>query len=187
MDATQRIFERSLNPMLIADDGRRYVDANAAACRLLGLTREEILRLKVDDLTPPDRRGAVAALWESFRKEGSQAGRFELLLPDATRLEVAFSATADIAPGRHLTIFMTPSTPELNGEPDDARPASLTPREREILSLVALGITGEEIAECLVISAETVRTHLRNARAKLGAKTKAHAVALALSRGLLRL
>lgn len=56
----------------------------------------------------------------------------------------------------------------------------LTNREREILSALAEGHSGAQIAERLVLSPETVRTHVRNAMAKLGATTRSQAVALAL-------
>jgi PAS domain-containing protein len=47
-------FQRSLLPILVADDRRRYVDANPAACLLLRLRRAQVLELRVDDLTPPE-------------------------------------------------------------------------------------------------------------------------------------
>jgi DNA-binding CsgD family transcriptional regulator len=56
----------------------------------------------------------------------------------------------------------------------------LTAREREILGFLAKGMSGAQIAEQLVLSPETVRTHVRNAMAKLGASTRSQAVALAL-------
>jgi DNA-binding NarL/FixJ family response regulator len=56
----------------------------------------------------------------------------------------------------------------------------LTAREREILQMLAGGLTGEEVAVRLVLSPETVRTHVRNAMNKLNAKTRAHAIALAV-------
>lgn len=59
----------------------------------------------------------------------------------------------------------------------------LSPREREVFTLLARGFTGERIAEQLVLSPETVRTHVRNAMAKLAAKTRVHALALALHCG----
>jgi DNA-binding NarL/FixJ family response regulator len=59
----------------------------------------------------------------------------------------------------------------------------LSPREREILGLLSRGLSGEEAARRLYLSSETVRTHVRNAMAKLGATTRVHAVALALKRG----
>jgi DNA-binding CsgD family transcriptional regulator len=65
---------------------------------------------------------------------------------------------------------------------EDGR-SSLTQRESQILSLLAAGRSGAQIADELVLSAETVRTHVRNAMSKLGATTRSHAVALALRRG----
>ena len=59
----------------------------------------------------------------------------------------------------------------------------LTDRERELLALLAQGFDVEAIAEELCLSPETVRTHLRNALQKLGASTRAHAVAIAVRVG----
>jgi DNA-binding NarL/FixJ family response regulator len=56
----------------------------------------------------------------------------------------------------------------------------LSVREREVLDLLAQGLTGEEVAARLFLSPETVRTHIRNAMRKLQADTRVHAVALAL-------
>jgi DNA-binding CsgD family transcriptional regulator len=58
----------------------------------------------------------------------------------------------------------------------------LTRREREILGLLAGGLSGAQIADALVLSPETVRTHVRNAMAKLGASTRPQAVVLAMQR-----
>lgn len=63
------------------------------------------------------------------------------------------------------------------------RTTTLSPREREILGLLSRGLSGEQAAKQLVLSSETVRTHVRNAMSKLGAATRVHAVALALQRG----
>jgi DNA-binding NarL/FixJ family response regulator len=56
----------------------------------------------------------------------------------------------------------------------------LTQREREVLRLLADGLTNEEMGKRLFISAETVRTHIRKAMAKLDADTRTQAVAKAL-------
>lgn len=56
----------------------------------------------------------------------------------------------------------------------------LSPRQREIFDLLAQGLTGAQIAKRLFISSETVRTHIRNAMAKLEARTRVHAITLAL-------
>jgi DNA-binding NarL/FixJ family response regulator len=57
---------------------------------------------------------------------------------------------------------------------------ALSSRESEILGLLAEGLTGEQIAKQLVLSPETVRTHIRNAMEKLGASTRVEAVVKAL-------
>ena len=59
---------------------------------------------------------------------------------------------------------------------------TLSSREWEILSMLAEGLTGEEIARRLVLSPETVRTHIRNAMEKLDARTRTEAVVKALKR-----
>jgi DNA-binding CsgD family transcriptional regulator len=60
----------------------------------------------------------------------------------------------------------------------------LSQREREVVQHVALGDTGPEIASELGISHETVRTHVRNAMTKLGARSRAHLVAKTLTESL---
>jgi DNA-binding NarL/FixJ family response regulator len=62
---------------------------------------------------------------------------------------------------------------------------ALSDREREVLDLIAGGLTGEEIAQRLFLSPETIRTHLRNAMTKLEATTRAHAIAIALREGVI--
>ena len=59
----------------------------------------------------------------------------------------------------------------------------LTGRQLEIVQLLADGLTGEQIAEKLFLSPETVRTHVRNAMNRLGARTRGQLVGLAASRG----
>jgi DNA-binding NarL/FixJ family response regulator len=59
----------------------------------------------------------------------------------------------------------------------------LTPREREIMHLMAEGMTGEAIGQRLTVSVETVRTHVRNVIRKLQARNRVHAIAMALERG----
>lgn len=66
---------------------------------------------------------------------------------------------------------------------EDADPSSrpgiaLSDRERQILGLLAHGLTGSEVASRLFLSPATVRTHVQNAMRKLGARTRAHAVAM---------
>jgi len=63
---------------------------------------------------------------------------------------------------------------------------SLTEREREIVALVALGLSNEEIAGRLVVSPLTAKTHVSRAMIKLGARDRAQLVVLAYESGLVR-
>jgi DNA-binding NarL/FixJ family response regulator len=64
-------------------------------------------------------------------------------------------------------------------------PATLTEREREILGLIAQGLTNAAIAEQLVVSVNTVRNHVANLLAKLGARSKLEGLSIAIREGLL--
>jgi DNA-binding NarL/FixJ family response regulator len=68
-----------------------------------------------------------------------------------------------------------------NGHTNDA---NLSPREREILALLAEGRTQAQIASSLVISSKTVATHIQRILSKLGVQSRAQAVAVAFQRGL---
>jgi DNA-binding NarL/FixJ family response regulator len=70
---------------------------------------------------------------------------------------------------------------------DAERPPMLSAREREIMELLADGLTSDEVASSLVLSAETVKTHVRNAMSKLQAKNRVHAIAIALRAGEIRM
>jgi DNA-binding CsgD family transcriptional regulator len=67
----------------------------------------------------------------------------------------------------------------------DLEPPALTPRELEVVQLAAQGDSVRGIAERLVLSPATVKTHLEHVYAKLGAPDRAAAVATALRRGLI--
>jgi DNA-binding CsgD family transcriptional regulator len=63
------------------------------------------------------------------------------------------------------------------------RSSTLTAREREIFALLAQGLTATQIADHLVLSPLTVRTHIQNGKDRLGAKTRMEALSIALKRG----
>jgi DNA-binding NarL/FixJ family response regulator len=75
--------------------------------------------------------------------------------------------------------------PALLSRRSTERLPSLSNREREVLDLLAQGLTGEQVAERLVLSAETIKTHIRNAMTKLEANTRVHAIAIALREGFI--
>jgi PAS domain S-box-containing protein len=169
------LLGRSPIAMLLADDARRYVDVNDAACELLGLDRATLLEAGVDGLTPPALRGRVPALWERFLAQGSMQGVYELTDASGELVRITYLAIARVLPGRHLSCLLT-AYPA-------ASPGVLSGRERDVVNLAAQGMTSREIAEVLSVSRATVETHFRRAVKRLSARNRAHAIALALARG----
>lgn len=145
--SARALFDGSEVPLLLGDDEHRYVDANDAALAVLGMTRDELLGRRFEDVDGADGNRAPG----EWRRVG---------------------------PNRHLGVLARPRR-------EAARGARLSAREREILRRVAIGQDGPEIAAALVVSPATVRTHIGNAVRKLGARSRAHAVAVALRSGLL--
>jgi DNA-binding NarL/FixJ family response regulator len=80
---------------------------------------------------------------------------------------------------------VAPNGDKPNGKENGHRhDSNLSPRERQILTLLAEGKTQTQIASTLVISSKTVATHIQHILAKLGVNTRAQAVAAAFQRGL---
>ncbi len=183
--------------MLIADDQRRWVTGNAAASELLGIARDEIPWHTMDEFTLQSERQRLEEQWGAFLTNGAAEGWYQLDVPERGPVRVEFSATANVLPARHLSVFIPQD--EISGGDPDSRPAAsglwapvsiegsgrlqLTDREREVMTLVATGLQGGDIAERLFLSPETIKSHVHNAMGKLGAHTRAHAVAIALVTG----
>jgi DNA-binding NarL/FixJ family response regulator len=68
----------------------------------------------------------------------------------------------------------------------DRRLDVLTDREREVLALVATGLSNEEIADTLVVSPATAKTHVSRTMTKLGVRDRAQLVVLGYETGLVR-
>lgn len=99
------LFENALDAVLIADDRGAYVDANPAACSLLGVTHDELIGRTIDDFTVQQAKPQAWPVWEQFLKEGGIGGGIRLLKSDGEVLEVDFSATANFLPGRHFSVM----------------------------------------------------------------------------------
>ena len=141
----------------------------------------ELVRFKPYAKNPVFTHGGKGD-WDAFIRDGTQEGRYELLMPDGARVAVEYSATANMEPGQHLSILMFP--PGRIGR--DALPRSnsvLTSREREVLAMVAMGRSSSLIAAGLGVATSTVESHVRHCLDKLGARNRAHAIALGLRYG----
>lgn len=197
----------------VVRDGLRGMFAAAAEFRVLGEAADGVegvdmaVRLDPDvvlmDLRMPGG-GGVAAIGELTRRgvrskvlvlttydtdsdtlPAIEAGATGYLLKDAPRDELftAVRAAADgrtvLSPAVASRLISRVRTPVAPGH------EALSAREREVLGLVARGTSNREIAAELFISEATVKTHLTHVFAKLGAKDRAAAVAVAYERGIL--
>ncbi len=122
--------------------------------------------------------------------EALRAGASGFLLKDAEPTEllqavrVVAGGNALLSPSvtrRLITRFA--AAPEHRGAPPAALDA-LTAREREVMALVARGLSNDEIAELLTISPATAKTHVSRAMLKLDARDRAQLVVLAYQTGL---
>ena len=75
---------------------------------------------------------------------------------------------------------------QIAAKPATGERIDLTPRELEVLELFAEGHSTREIALMLWVSEETVKSHVKKVLDRLGARTRAHAVALAFRAGILK-
>jgi len=99
------IFEITQDGMLIVDDHGRYIDANPAACGLLGMKRERIIGRIIEDFADPHRKGEVQKSWRHFLECGSQKGFFRIYRPDGSTRHVEYIAKAHVIPHQHLSIL----------------------------------------------------------------------------------
>jgi DNA-binding NarL/FixJ family response regulator len=171
---------RRLDPdVVLMDIQMPGVDGLEATRRLLrdtGSDRPAVLMLTTFDL-------------DAYVYDALRAGASGFLLKDTppedlvAAVRVVARGDALIAPGvtkRLIEQFARAAPAEV---PSDAL-AELTPREAEVLALVASGLSNGEIAEELVLSNATVKTHVKRILAKLGLRDRVQAVVLAYEVGL---
>jgi two-component system, NarL family, response regulator NreC len=144
---------------------------------------DAIPRLRTD---VPETQIVVLTMQDNpaFAQAALRAGAVGYVLKDAADDEL-MSAVELAAEGR------TYLNPELGARlasappPDDQRPDNLSPRELEVLRLIALGHTNAEIAHSLVLSVRTVESHRAHIQQKILLNTRAELVSYAREHGLL--
>ncbi|WP_281319702.1 sensor histidine kinase [Polyangium sp. y55x31] len=100
--AFERFFDAAMDSILVANDDGRFLEANAAACNLLGRSREEILGLTIHEITPGHGNARFEELWRTFLREGTQAGHFTFVRGDGSTVDVEYHARANVVPGCHV-------------------------------------------------------------------------------------
>ena len=174
------LARRELPDVVLMDIRMPRMDGLEATRRILALDRAEGVRVLV--LTTFDL--------DEYVYEALRAGASGFLLKDTppadllAAIRVVAAGDALLAPSvtrRLIAEFVR------RPEPNAVTPAALdalTDREREVLALVARGLSNAEIAELLVVSGATAKTHVSRVLAKLGARDRAQLVMLAYETGL---
>ncbi|MFJ9903181.1 response regulator [Streptomyces sp. NPDC101152] len=147
-------------------------DEDLAGVKVLVLTTFEVDEFVIEAL----RAGA-----SGFLGKGVEPAQ----LLDAIRLVATGEALLSPAATKGL-IARVVAQPAAGDLVDPGRLATLTPREREVMTLVATGLSNDEIAERLFVAPVTVKTHANRAMAKLGARDRAQLVVIAYETGLVR-
>jgi PAS domain S-box-containing protein len=173
--------------MVLLDDQRRYLEVNGAYLQLLGYRRDVLIGRPVWNYVVD---GPIVSRreWRALLSENQFSGTADLVRSDGGKVSVEHAGHPEVVTGKQLVLFVALRTArggrKLRDETSpDWNYGSLTSREREVVRLIASGGSGPEIAEELNLTHNTVRTHVRNAMTKLGARSRAHLVAKALGDG----
>ena len=181
-------FKRSRNAMALVDDQRRHVDINGAYLQLIGYRRSELLGMPLYDFTSGGPLMS-AREWQATLERSQFSGIADVIRADGARLRVEFAGHPELITGRRYMLVVVTGVSRRRGRPSAAGAApapagTLTARELDVVELIALGLSGSEIAEELHLAHNTVRTHVRNAMRRVGARSRAQLVAKALGDGM---
>jgi PAS domain S-box-containing protein len=187
-DVDTWLVDSLMVPMSLHDVDGRLVHVNAAAERASGYSNAPLVGRHHTDLVRPEARANVEAQFGRAVEHGAPAD-FETVFVDAdghvrgTRVQHLPLRDGDAIVGVLILAF------DVRRPPSEAISSTLdprlTPRQHEILDLIASGLSTEEVATELTLSPETVRNHLRNAFKELRAHNRVEAIAAAQRLGLL--
>jgi len=175
------VVERSRNPIAVVDQRGSRLAVNAAACEFFGVSRDQFDQAHLGYLLTPAERATLDGEWRRLWAKRDLSNVRVFTRADSSKVRLQYAARTAVADGRRVAVVVILRQVRAHEFEPDGQAGELTRREREVISLVALGLTSPEIAEKLCISTATTRTHVRNSMAKLGARTRAHLVAIALA------
>ena len=160
--------------------------------RMPGMDGLEATRRILDDSDLRDVRVIMLTTFDLDEHvfEALGAGASGFLVKDTEPVELlrgvrlVAAGEALLSPGVTRRLIAEFASQRPRSGPAPAELEQLTDREREVVGLVALGLSNEEIAETLVISPATAKTHVSRAMMKVGARDRAQLVVLAYQSGL---
>jgi PAS domain S-box-containing protein len=98
------VAHASLDAMIVLDGERRQLDANQAACRLFGLSREQLIGRPLDGFVTAADREPLIGQWQSLLAGGRDRPRCELLREDGSRVTIEIVAVDELSPGSHVCL-----------------------------------------------------------------------------------
>jgi DNA-binding NarL/FixJ family response regulator len=139
-------------------------------------------------MSAPTRSGpdtlalVIPPAWQTFLRSGEYAGARASIRRNGSEVPVGLVARLEFADEHNLTIHLALADGDSPAPGSSGRSLvrMLTARERAVITLIAMGHETHDIGHTLHISPSTVRTHVRNSMAKLGAHTRAQLVAVAM-------
>jgi DNA-binding NarL/FixJ family response regulator len=205
----QRVVRDGLSMLVGLIDGIEVLGTACDGVEAIELAQRELPDVVLMDLRMPHMEGAEATrairaalpdtqvlILTTYADDESlfgalQAGARGYLTKDASAEEIERAIRALIAGQTHLDpaiqqrlVAAVLDAPPIPGAPSRALPDNLTPREAQVLELIAAGQSNAEIAETLVVSPATVKTHVNRIFYKTGARDRAQAVRYAYQHGI---
>ncbi len=174
--------------MALLDEQRRYVDVNGAYLQLMERPRDALIGSAAWE-SVIDGPVMTGAEWQETLRGSHSTGVAELRSADGSAVPIEAAVHPEVVTGRRLVLLVVLKVGRRTHTGATATAATASPtgtlsaREAEVVGLLALGLSGPEIAAELSVSHNTVRAHVGNAMKKVGARTRAQLVAISLANG----